>query len=381
MKSQPKSPKILFVITQGIWGGAQRYVFDLATHLHPQLPTTVAIGESEGQVDLQTALEGMPGPHPEVFQLKQLVRAIRPFSDLRAIFELRELIKAQNPTLLHLNSSKAGIIGSLAVLGLKNRPKVIYTVHGWVFLEPLSPWVRWLYKFLEKHTASSKDHIIVLSEKEKKVALGLGIPESKLTIIPLGIDQPKFFSRSEARAQIRTLADLAKSQDQWIGTIANLFLTKGIDLLIAAAKNLITTRPNLHFFIIGSGPEKSKLEKLISQTNLKNHIHLLGSQTKAAELLPAFDLFVLPSRKEGLPYTILEAMSANLPIVATAVGGVSSLLTDYEQSFLVPPNNSQALTETIHNALQYLETKKPENKTATVNSVAAMMENTRKIYT
>ena len=351
MKSQPSNKKILLIITQGIWGGAQRYVFDLATHFPPNYEVSVAIGEPKGPPDLQQALLGSQTAQVKVLPLKKLVRAIRPLSDLLAIFELRHLIKAETPDTIHLNSSKAGIIGALAVIGLKNRPRVVYTVHGWVFLEPLSPMVRWLYKFLEKNTARFKDRIIVLSEKEKKIALTLGIPESKLTIIPLGIDQFTTLSPAAAQAELSPTLAAHKHQGPWIGTIANLFSTKGLDVLIEAAKTICAEQPNLHFFIIGTGPQKMALEKLIRAYHLETQVHLIGPKPKAACLLPAFDLFVLPSRKEGLPYTILEAMFVGLPIVATAVGGVSSVLANYPNSLLVPPNNTTALTKTIQTAL------------------------------
>lgn len=378
MKSQPVQTKILYLITQGIWGGAQRYVFDLATHLPPNFEVCVAVGETNGQSDLQKALQATPAAQVKIFGLNHLVRSIRPLTDLRAIFELRQLIKDQSPDILHLNSSKAGIIGSLATWGLKNRPRVIYTVHGWVFLEPLPPLVRWTYKFLEKQTARFKDHFIILSEKEKKISLSLGIPETKLTLIKLGIDLPTFPSKSQARNKLLKKIQLSETPTKWIGTIANLFPTKGLDLLIAASKTILKTQPKLHFFIIGSGPAKSLLEKQIRQLKLSRTVHLVGNQTEAAKLLPAFDLFVLPSRKEGSPYTILEAQSAGIPIVATAVGGVSELLTHYPNSRLSAPNNITALTEAI---LAGLALKNSTNqKTATVRTAAEMTKDTLAIY-
>ena len=380
MKSQPESQKILLVITQGIWGGAQRYVFDLATHLPPEFQVTVAVGEPQGQPDLQQALKASKSPTVLVHQLNQLVRSVTPLTDLKAIFELRNLIKTQTPDILHLNSSKAGIIGSLATLGLPKRPKVIYTVHGWVFLEPLPRLTRWVYKFLEKQTARLKDQLIVLSEKEKKIGHGIGIPENKLTIIPLGIEPPLFLTKTQARAQLLKHTPRIKPPRQWIGTIANLFPTKGLDILITAAHTILKKNPHLHFFVIGSGPEKNSLEKLIQRLHLHANVHLVGAQPHAATLLPAFDIFVLPSRKEGLPYTILEALTAQIPIVATAVGGISGLLSEYPTGYLVPPNNAAALADTIQSALHALTKKRTINKTASVSTVAVMVEQTVKIY-
>ena len=375
MKSQPNQTKILYIITQGIWGGAQRYVYDLATHLPPDFTVKVAVGEPKGPQDLQEALNGSNKPNLQLYQLQRLVRAIRPIKDLQAILEIRALIKKEQPDILHLNSSKAGIIGSLAVIGLTKKPKLVYTVHGWVFLEPLAVSVRRLYKFLERLTAHLKDTIIVLSEKEKRIAQNLGIPESKLTIIPLGIETPVFLKKTEARAQLQKFSKQPKPSTLWIGTIANLFTTKGLDILIKSVPAILKEKPGARFYIIGSGPEEQNLKKLIIAEKLTDKIFLLGALPNAAALLPAFDLFVLPSRKEGLPYTILEAMAAGLPIVATAVGGVSEMLANYEARFIALPNNQAELTASIISAL-----KNPTKTTSVVVQLEASVMATIESY-
>lgn len=360
MKSQSNQTKILYIITQGIWGGAQRYVFDLSTNLSPaDFVITVAVGEEQGPQDLQQALKASNKPNLGIYQLHSLIRAISPIKDLRAIFEIRQLVKTLQPDILHLNSSKAGIIGSLAMLGLASKPKVIYTVHGWVFLEPLAVSVRRLYKFLEKLTARLKDTIIILSEKEKRVAQNLNIPESKLTIIPLGIKAPQFLTKNKAQLRLQKLSKQIRSPKLWIGTIANLFNTKGLDILIKSVPAILKEKPNARFYIIGSGPEEAQLKQLITRAQLSEKIFLLGAVPEAATLLPAFDLFVLPSRKEGLPYTILEAMAAGLPIVATTVGGISEVLANYPQRFLALPNNQLELTAAIIGALKNTERTTP----------------------
>lgn len=374
MKSQSESVKILYVITQGFWGGAQRYVFDLATSLPPEYEVAVAVGEPAGPQDLQESLK--KASNWPILPLRHLVRAIHPIHDLWAIFELRKLYVQGGFQVVHLNSSKAGIIGSLAALGLKNKPKIIYTVHGWVFLEPLTYPIRSLYRFLEKITARFKDQIIVLSAKEKRLGLGLQIPESKLTVIPSGITIPNFYTTVEARAKIKTFANF-KTPKYWVGTIANLYLTKGLDILIKAAATIVTKKPEVHFFIIGTGAEKNNLEKLIEKLNLNNHVHLLGAVPDAAKYLKAFDLFVLPSRKEGRPYTLSEAMTAGLPIIATAVGGVSELLSTYPNTILSIPNNVSALTYALDTSLKQSPRTK---KSVTVRTVTEMVRDTTQLY-
>src|SRR3989344_2316315 len=346
MKSQSEKQKILYVITQGTWGGAQRYVFDLSSKINQDFSVSVAVGEPNTAQDLQNKLKNNPS---KIFQLQHLRRAINPYHDILAIVQL--------------NSSKAGIFGSLAGIGLKNKPKIIYTVHGWVFHESRSWFIKKLYLYLEKWTALLKDAIIVLSPQEKNDAEKiLHIPTEKLTVIPIGIAPPQFLPKKEAREKILTLAGLKNNDDFLIGTIANLYKNKGLDILIAAAKIMMEKnslefsrlrseqaardKPTVHFFIIGSGHEETNLRNLITAQK-SNNVHLLGNYDNAAELLPAFDLFVLPSRKEGLPYTILEAMAADLPIVATRVGGLPSLTNHYTQLELTDPNNATTLANVI----------------------------------
>ena len=111
-----------------------------------------------------------------------------------------------------------------------------------------------------------------------------------------------------------------------IGTIANLYPTKGINFLIEAAAKLIKDHPELLFVIFGDGPERKKLELMINDLGLKNKVLLAGYLPEAHRYLKAFDLFVLPSVKEGLPYAILKAQAAGLTVVATQTGGLPEIL-------------------------------------------------------
>ncbi|MBI4427401.1 MAG: glycosyltransferase family 4 protein [Candidatus Magasanikbacteria bacterium] len=365
-------PKILYVITQGEWGGAQRYVFDLVTNLKYDFEITVAVGESAGRVDLQNKLRSWNTKHGalniSIIPLKYLIRQISPFHDILAVFEIVKLCKTLKPDAVHLNSSKAGIIGSLArLLTIDYSLLTIYTVHGWVFNEPNRKIDQWFYRFLEKFTARWKDKIIVLSPQDFTSGKRLGIPEKKLIEIPLGIETPEFLYREEAR---RFLNPRIRGDDIIIGTIANLYKTKGIDILIEAI-NLLKRNPSAHppaggfaqddstrVIVIGEGPERKKLESLIKKYNLENTVFLIGALDNAAQYLPAFDIFVLPSRKEGFPYTLLEAIASKVPIITTNVGGIPSLIENKKNGLLIPPENPQDLSDAVLYALNHLEEMK-----------------------
>lgn len=347
--------KILFVITQGVWGGSQRYVLDMATELSKKHSITVAIGEPHGSKDLQNRLS-FEKNKINIVQLKHLQRSPSLFQDLFALFELQKLIQKVQPDIVHLNSTKAGLIGSLAgalqkklhQTKTKSFPKIVYTVHGWIFLESLPKFTKKLFQWLEQHTLRFKNAFIVLSDEENTIGrTTLNIPESKIITIPLGISIPPIIlTKNEARKKIQFMIETKIDASKWIGTIAGLYKTKGLDILIQSLAQEKELQKN-HYFILGEGPERQNLTNLIQTLHLENTITLLGHIENASLLLPAFDMVVLPSRKEGLPYALLETMHYELPIIATKVGGVPSLLQKYKNALLIEPNNKQELTEAL----------------------------------
>lgn len=344
--------RILYVITQGgPWGGAQKYVCDLVTHASQIYDVIVAIGEPEGPPDLQQKLAGIC----KIVKLPHLVRSISPFPDLVAVRELRNLYKTLNPSIVHLNSSKASIIGAIARIGLHPRPKIVYTVHGWVFNESMGWFKKMLYRKLESITAYWKDKIIVLSEAEKRLAEDtVKLDPHKFAVIPHGIEGPKhLLSKAEAKKSL----NLPEDAHYCIGTIANFYPTKGLDILLNAVALLKDRGQLVNLVLIGDGPERKKMEVLKSRLHLDN-VHLVGFRDTAAQYLSAFDLFVLPSLKEGLPYTILEAQHAKIPIIATDVGGIPSLVKNQETGLLVPPKDAIALKQATSFALNNPEKMK-----------------------
>jgi len=335
MKRQSVKPRILYVITQGHWGGAQRYIFDLAMQNRHAFDITVAVGSAGDATDLQKKL----APNNIcIVQLHSLQRAVSPLVDIKALFELRKLYKQISPNIIHLNSSKAGILGSLAAAGLK--AVIVYTAHGWVFHEPMSRPKQTLYQFLEAWTSKFKDAIIVLSKFDREAGKKIGISEKKIHTIPITVPAgTAYVGKEDARKKIMPTIP---ANAFCFGVIANFYKTKGIDVLfnaIASNKRLC----HIPVAVIGDGPERSNLERQIKHLELTN-IHLLGFIENAALYLKAFDALVIPSRKEGLPYIMLDALNARVPIIATNVGGIHEYIEDKKTGLLVQPDNFQALS-------------------------------------
>ena len=172
----------------------------------------------------------------------------------------------------------------------------------------------------------------------------------------------------------------------FIGSIGNLYKTKGFEYFIEAADILINqSRLSATFIIIGEGKEREALEKLIAKYNLKNNFILAGNIDQAARLLPAFDVYVCSSVKEGLSYTLIEAMQAGRPIVATAVGGNPELIENNITGLISAAQNAQALAEKIKTLLDNKTLADKLGQSAKAKAMAEfglekMVEQTKKIY-
>lgn len=395
--------KILFLITQSELGGAQRYVFDLANNLVGEFDVSVAFGEPGENGELAKMLKEK---NINYHVLPRLRRAISPISDLFALIEIVRLIKNLKPDIIHLNSSKISILGSLAAricYVLRVKCYVIYTVHGWVFNEPLPVWQKKFYYWAEKITARWKDKLICVSEYDRQVALKNNIaPENKLVTIHNGSAPVEFLSLEEAKRKIFVILirqpaekDLKLSHEQWdssafglrmtIGAIGNLYKTKGYEYLIAAGKILKDEGLDYKLIIIGDGPEKNELQAQIEGYGLEENIILAGRLDSAAALLPAFNIYICSSVKEGLSYTVIEAMQAGLPIIATNVGGNPELIGDGETGLLVTPQDPDAIAQAVMKLTKDTELARKlgvnaKQKAMTEFTLERMVADTKKLY-
>ncbi|MEK7114240.1 MAG: glycosyltransferase [Patescibacteria group bacterium] len=307
--------KILFVITKSNWGGAQRYVYDLATHLpKDRFEVSVAFGGT-GKVGAPTGLLAQRLKEAGVRSvfLTSFTRDISMFREWTTFLELLRALKKERPDVLHLNSSKAGGLGALAGR-IACVPHIIFTAHGWAhkelrpFYERVLVWIASWFTILFSH------RVIVLSNYELVCAPVL-FSRSKMTVIHNGIDLTMSFESGEK------IRNAFPPGVHIVGTLGELNGNKNQIVLIEQAKN----DPEMYVAIVGEGEERPHLEAKIAEYGLEGRAKLFGYLT-APESLKGFDTFALPSLKEGLPYILLEAKAAGLPIVANRVGGVGEIL-------------------------------------------------------
>lgn len=315
--------KILYVITKSNFGGAQRQVFDLATGLpKAQFEVVVVLG---GKGLLKEKLDDAG---VRTIGVETLSRDIKIFRDLISFFKIFQIIRKEKPDIVHAHSPKAGGLAALAAFFLKT--KVIYTSHGWTFRENRNPFWQLLVRLVSWFIVILSDKTIVVSEDDKREATDfLGVKE-KIICIQNGIGALDFFEKAEARKKI--LPNQEKFADAfWFGAIAELHKNKGLNFAIEAIdKNLPAV-----LVIVGEGEERKNLEQLIAKRGLVEKVFLAGQIDNAASLLKAFDVFLLPSLKEGMPYSVLEAGAAGQPVIASNVGGLPEIITDMESGILV----------------------------------------------
>lgn len=363
VKDSPK--RVLFVITQSEIGGAQQFLHMLVSRLDkdkynilvaagPNFNTKFPVSDIKNDLLDLLEKEGI-----KTIRLKYLSRDVSPWHDLLASWELKRIIKNWEPDTIFLNSSKAGFIGSFVSKFLihNSKLKVIYRIGGWTFNDPWPNWKKKFWIFLEKLSAKWKDIIIVNNKHDLDQAKQLRIkPKQNLVLVYNGLDvyRTEFLPKEEAR--LRLFKKLSRQAgkifqtDIIVGTVANFYPAKGLIHLIEAAEHF-KNKGNLTFFVLGDGQDRLILENLIEKRGLQKKVFLLGQVLNAHKLLSAFDIFVLPSVKEGFPWAVLEAMAAKLPVIATKVGAIPEMIEDGKNGFIVEPGHPEQIVSKIQELL------------------------------
>lgn len=310
--------RILQVITLSELGGAQTVVANLANKLCEEHDVIVAAGEGDGKI------WSILDRKVEKVQLKHLQRAISPIKEIMAMWELRRLYNRFKPDVIHLHSSKAGMLGRM----IFPSKKIVYTVHGFDS-------IRVAYrKFLpiEKKMQKRCVAIVGVSEYDRRNLLSEDITNGVCTVYN-GIKVPK----------TENIANLPpfKQYKKVILSIARVFPPKRADLFIEVARLL----PQYGFVWIGNQREVTEFGEL------PTNCHFVGNMPNAGAYCSQADLFMLPSNYEGLPMVILEAMCFGKPVVASNVGGISEIVRNGENGFALE-NEAKLFAEKIEYILE-----------------------------
>ncbi len=335
-------PKILFLITKSNFGGAQKYVYDLAISLRASYDVSVALG-GDGKLSELLSLYQIP-VHP----IPHLQRDISFKKELASFGFIYRLCRSEKPDILHLNSSKAGFLGALA--GRCARvPHIVFTAHGWAWNEERPLYAKIVIAFLHWLTVMFAHRTICVSHSVYDQMAKFPFTKRRMRVIHLGITPLMRISREQARASLIEQFPALKERDGalWIATIAELHPIKGFPYALRAIRKLKETHSDIVYVIMGEGEERPLIESYIKNHHLEETIFLAGYVTDAPSLLFAFDLFLLASFSESFGYVLIEAGAAKVPVVATRVGGMVEIIED-EGGILVPPKNTELLVDALH---------------------------------
>jgi len=352
--------KIIYVVTKGNWGGAQKYVFDLATSL-PKDHFDVLVIHGEGNIlNRRLQKEGVA-----TIGIPEMGRDVNILKEIIVLFKLFKIFLREKPNIVHLNSAKAGGLGAFLarlyqLATIDSQLLIIFTLHGWAFNEPrfnnpLTKFFSWLTVILSTRT-------IVISRQNLEQGLKFPFVKDKLSLIYNGIKEIDFRERKSAREFIGGITK-TDTQKPWIVTISELHKNKGLEYLIRAVSKLKET-PIV--FVISPGEERDNLEKLIRDLRLEKNIYLMGFIENASSYLKAFDIFTMTSVKEGHPYAILEAGLARLPVVGSNIPGITDILSNNKTGILVESKNSDEIKKALEELLS--NTKKMAQLGASLES-------------
>ena len=316
-----------------IGAGTYVHIRDMALAMRERGHEATVIVGQEGPITEELKLLGV-----SVRSLRHLVRPIRPLTDVKAVWEMRRALKALRPDLLSLHSSKAGIVGRVTArtLGLP----VLYTSHGWSFADGVPRAQQHAYASLERLVAPLARQIIGVCEQECQLALRFGVaPPHRLLTIHNGMPEVDPSLRARPNMQPPRIVMVARFAEQ-----------KDHPTLLRALAGLQHLDWTLD--LLGDGPLQFQVEGLAEALGLSSRVRPLGVRTDVAEQLAGAQVFALITNWEGFPRSILEAMRAGLPVLASDVGGVREAVLDGETGYVVPRGDVDALQERLRRLLE-----------------------------
>ena len=279
--------------------------------------------------------------------IPELGRELRLGDDLVAFFKLAKLIWRERPAIVHTHTAKAGTLGRLAVLvvnlgrgaqrlfGLRGSGpiKTVHTYHGHVFHGYFSPAKTRFFLAIERALARLTDAVVVISPRQRQdiVHTYRIADEERVQTIPLGLDLRRFLSCRSQRGKLRNELGLDEGA-RLMGIVGRLVPIKRHDVLFRAL-SLLKTSPlaggDFCCVVVGDGELREALERQAKELGLSEHVRFLGWRRDLDAIYADLDCLVLSSDNEGTPVSVIEALAAGVPVVATAVGGVPDLIRPF----------------------------------------------------
>ena len=325
--------RIVYIVTRADpIGGVQIHIRDLTAALQAQghFPTVITSGS--GPFVDQLRAQNTP-----TVVLRHLTQPIKPGQDLRALLEMRAVLGELRPDLVAAHSSKAGVLGRLA--GRSLRIPVVFTAHGWNFTPGIPPLQAAMYRQIERLVGPLASKIITVSEYDRQLALDARIAaEDRVVTVYNGIPDiplPPGADRGETPVRLVMVARFEPQKDH--------------PTLLRALAGLQHLPWELN--LVGNGPLLPQMESLAATLGISGRVRFLGQRIDVEQILARSQVSLLATNWEGFPLTILEAMRAGLPVVASSVGGIGEAIGEEETGYLVPRGDVEALRSRIERLL------------------------------
>lgn len=345
--------KILYVITKSEIGGAQTHLMEVVRYMHYVGHNVLVVTGTAGWLTNELATIGV-----DYVILPDLIREINPAKDIKTITSICHILEDKQPDIIHCHSSKAGIVGRIAG-AIKNVPAV-FTAHGWAFTSGVSPAKRIMYAAIEHMMLGITKRVICVSEFDRKLAKRWFLHNyNRVITVHNGIADKKFGNSTVREYSLPLkLVSVARFSHQK----NNMKLIRAVEQINKLYSG------SLQLNMVGDGPLLSEAQAYVESYKLEDDVHFLGSRTDVDDILNQNDIFCLISNYEGLPISIIEAMRAGIPIIASDVGGVNELVQDDVNGFLIPRGNISELIDKLKYILEHKEL------------IKSMGEASRKIY-
>jgi len=342
--------KVLRVIARLNVGGPALHVAYLTAGLAERgYDTTLVagtLGRGEESMEFVADAKGV-----SIEVIEELGRSISPLRDARAVIRLAQLIRRERPTILHTHTAKAGAVGRAAALlaGGARPPIVVHTFHGHVLRGYFNRVATFGFRTLERLLARMTTKLIAVSPEVRDDLVRLGVaPAEKFAVIRLGIElDQRVCSSDDQRAETRRVLGLGGGEPFVVGWVGRMTAVKRTDLVVRVLRALVDRGVDARLLLVGDGPDREALERLAHDLGVVKRCLFLGYQEDVARFYDAIDVLLLPSVNEGTPVSVIEALAAERPAVATRVGGIPDVVRDGVDGFLVDSDEPDALAERL----------------------------------
>ncbi|MFH1677736.1 MAG: glycosyltransferase family 4 protein [Patescibacteria group bacterium] len=289
-------------------------------------------------------------------QLEIEIEKLKKQNFIKNIFQIKNFVKNKQPDIIHVHGTRAAFWARIAIIGLKKRPKIIYTLHGFHIIRKYFL-IRWILLVIERFLNRWTDVLVCVSEADKNLVLKYKtISQDKIVVINNSIDIIKFQINQDL---IESLKQKLSLENQFIiTTIARLHPPKDILTILKAVKLLINKISDIKLLIVGDGPLRESLEQETKKLGLEQCVKFLGSREDVPVLINLSDIIVLSTKWEGLPLAPLEAGACKKSIIASDVEGVRETIINKKTGYLFQPGSEKDLAEKILKLAESKELRK-----------------------